>query len=77
MLFELLIDVENASILDFCTNLIVINKFWIFQDLLVQRAIMQANIWNPTKYKLPRRFNPRLPGWHFKAEFGISNLLMA
>lgn len=47
------------------------------QDLLVQRAIMQANIWNPTKYKLPRRFNPRLPGWHFKAEFGISNILMA
>lgn len=47
------------------------------QDLLVQRAIMQANVWNPTKLKLPRRFNPKLPGWHFKAEFGIPALQVA
>lgn len=42
-----------------------------YQDELVQRAIMQANVWDPTKDKLPKRFNKRLPGWHYKAESGI------
>lgn len=47
------------------------------QDLLVQRVIMQSNIWDPTKYKLSRRLNTRIPGWKFKAEFGIPNLRIA
>ena len=33
--------------------------------------IMQANIWDPTKQKLSKRINTRLPGWKFKAEVGI------
>ncbi|ELU12430.1 hypothetical protein CAPTEDRAFT_220488 [Capitella teleta] len=41
------------------------------QDELVQRSIMQAHIWDPTKVKLPKRHNPDLPMWHFKAEKGI------
>ncbi|KAI0231495.1 39S ribosomal protein L37, mitochondrial [Lamellibrachia satsuma] len=41
------------------------------QDELIQRYIMQANAWDPTKKKLPRRFSSALPGWRFKAEMGI------
>jgi len=37
----------------------------------VQRLIMQANVWDPTKDKLPKRHNPDLPIWKFKAEWGI------
>ena len=32
---------------------------------------MQANVWNPTKEKLPTRHDPDLPIWKFKAETGI------
>ena len=32
---------------------------------------MQAHKWDPTKEKLKKRFNPELPGWNFKREFGI------
>ena len=39
--------------------------------MLVQRVIMQANIWDPTKDKLPKRYDPSLPIWNFKAEWGI------
>ena len=44
-----------------------------FQDELVQRYLMQAHIWDPTKEKLkPRPKNPDLsPIWKFKAEYGI------
>ena len=41
------------------------------QDELIQRYIMQANVWDPTKKKLPKRFNAQIPGWKFKAETGI------
>jgi len=43
------------------------------QDLLMQRIIMQSNVWDPSKDKLPRRYNTQLPGWKFKAEHGIKN----
>jgi hypothetical protein len=39
--------------------------------MLVQRIIMQANVWDPAKEKLPKRFNKMIPGWKFKAEYGI------
>jgi len=38
---------------------------------------MQSNVWDPTKVKLPRRINTRLPGWKFKAEWGIPNYRIA
>lgn len=41
------------------------------EDELVKRYIMQANVWNPTKDKLPKRFNPNLPRWKMKQEYGI------
>ncbi|XP_074653079.1 large ribosomal subunit protein mL37-like [Tubulanus polymorphus] len=41
------------------------------ENLLVQRLIMQAHVWDTTYEQLPRRFNPRVPRWHFKSEKGI------
>lgn len=41
------------------------------QDILVQRAILQAHKWDATSVKLPKRFNNQLPGWKFKAEKGV------
>ncbi|XP_013389235.1 39S ribosomal protein L37, mitochondrial [Lingula anatina] len=46
------------------------------QDELIQRYIMQANVWNPATYKLPKRINFRLPGWKYKPETGITMGLM-
>jgi len=37
----------------------------------VQRIIMQANVWDPTKEKLQERRPAVSPIWKFKAEFGI------
>ncbi|ESO02640.1 hypothetical protein HELRODRAFT_161929 [Helobdella robusta] len=47
------------------------------QDELMQRVIMQANRLEPTKDKLPRRHNPDLPIWKFKAEYGIPDYKIA
>ncbi|CAH1797547.1 unnamed protein product [Owenia fusiformis] len=42
-----------------------------YQDELVQRAIMQANVWHTDMDKMPKRINKQKPGWRFKAEWGI------
>jgi len=41
------------------------------QDELCQRYILQANRWDATKIKLPKRVNVHRQAWHFKAETGI------
>lgn len=41
------------------------------EDELMKKFIMQANVWNPTKDKLPKRFNPQLPRWKMRGEYGI------
>lgn len=52
------------------------------QDEMVQRYIMQANVWAPNDDKITRWRLPETPrGWHFKAEKGIikkdtNNMLM-
>ncbi|XP_046564446.1 39S ribosomal protein L37, mitochondrial-like [Haliotis rubra] len=43
------------------------------QDNLVQRYIMQSQVWDPTKDKLPKRIDTRKVGWHFQAAYGIKN----
>ncbi|KAK7105825.1 large ribosomal subunit protein mL37-like isoform X2 [Littorina saxatilis] len=46
-------------------------------ELVLQRSIMQAQYWNPTKEKLPKRIDPRKPGWKFQAKYGIPAKLQA
>ncbi|KAL8596231.1 hypothetical protein ACOMHN_021271 [Nucella lapillus] len=46
-------------------------------DTLLQRYIMQAQYWNTTKEKLPKRIDPRKPGWKFKAQYGIPPKMQA
>lgn len=38
---------------------------------------MQSHKWEPTKVKLPKRKNPDLPIWKFKAELGIPDYKIA
>ena len=47
------------------------------QSLLVQRYIMLAQYWNTTKEKLPKRFDPRKPGWKFQARYGVPPKMQA
>ncbi|XP_064650784.1 large ribosomal subunit protein mL37-like [Lineus longissimus] len=42
-----------------------------YQDDLMQRAILQAHCWDTTQEKLPKRYNKQIPGWKYKAEWGI------
>ncbi|XP_041373377.1 39S ribosomal protein L37, mitochondrial-like [Gigantopelta aegis] len=41
------------------------------QDLLLQRYIMQAHVWDPTQEKLPKRIDTSKVGWKFNREYGI------
>ncbi|KAK7461162.1 hypothetical protein BaRGS_00038782 [Batillaria attramentaria] len=47
------------------------------QNLLLQRYIMQAQRWNTTKERLPKRIDPRKPGWKFGVQYGIPAKLQA
>ncbi|XP_076457537.1 large ribosomal subunit protein mL37-like isoform X2 [Babylonia areolata] len=40
-------------------------------NTLLQRYIMLAQYWNTTREKLPRRIDPRKPGWRFQTQYGI------
>ena len=45
------------------------------QDLLLQRAIMQSQVWNTDEDKLPRPLtDPRKPIWKWKRKQGITRL---
>lgn len=47
-------------------------RFCIFcQDMLLQRYIMQSQYWNTTSKKLPKRIDPRKPGYVFRRQYGI------
>lgn len=37
----------------------------------VERAVLHAHVWHTNETKLPRRFQPELPIWKHKAEYGI------
>ncbi|KAF6025449.1 MRPL37 [Bugula neritina] len=42
------------------------------QDHMMQRIIMQANLWDTSREKLPRRKKPEdISVWNYKAEYGI------
>lgn len=46
-------------------------------NTLLQRYIMQAQYWNTTKERLPKRIDPRKPGWKFKPQYGIPAKMQA
>lgn len=37
----------------------------------VERSVLHAHVWHTDEDKLPKRYNPELLIWKFKAEFGI------
>ena len=43
----------------------------------MKRIILRSHKFEPTKVKLPKRKNPDLPIWNFKAEYGIPDSKIA